>query len=125
MSERPSSFSLQPVRATCSSQFRECSLVSENARTIRRVVAGRLGAIDEFGEAEVQNLDPSVARRHHIGRFQIAVDDASPMGRGEASAIESHTSDASAGRKPETGITWSSVCPSMYSITMRSTPSSD
>jgi hypothetical protein len=53
----------------------------------------------ELGEAEVEDFDPSIAREHHVSRFQVAVDDA-PFVRRRQRVGERHGDfEEPAGRK--------------------------
>lgn len=52
------------------------------ARGSERGVAGEFGA-DVFGETEIEDLDAAVGFHHHVGGFQIAVNDASLVGCGQ------------------------------------------
>ena len=51
----------------------------------RRVIGANL-AVRRFGQAEIQNLDPAIARNQDIVGLQVAMDDAGGVSGGEAVA---------------------------------------
>jgi hypothetical protein len=48
--------------------------------THHRAVAGEVGALRRFGDAEVGDQNPTVARQQDVGRLDVAVDEAAGVG---------------------------------------------
>ena len=77
---------------------------------------------NQLGQAEVEHLHGAIRADHDIGRFQIAMDDAARMRRGECIGDGDRDRSTSFSRMPWRGINASRLLPRTYSITMKSMP---
>ena len=53
------------------------------ARERGRVFLGRVGVPNQLGEAEIEHLDRAIGADDHVGRLEVAVDDAARVRRDE------------------------------------------
>ena len=95
------------------------------ARERGRVLLGRVGVPNQLGEAEIEHLDRAVGADDHVGRLEVAVDDAARVRRDEGVRDGDRNRSASLRRIPWRGMSASRLLPRTYSITMKSFPSAD
>jgi hypothetical protein len=65
-----------------------------------RVFLGRISVGSQLGKAEIEHFDRPVSADDHVGRLEVAVDDAARVCCGEASATAIAIRSASFSRIP-------------------------
>ena len=75
----------------------------------------------QLGQAEIENLGQAFRRDHHVGRFQVAVDDADAVGGGQrVGDLHGDLQAIDGGHACRAAIMSPSVWPRTNSITMQS-----
>ena len=82
-----------------------------------------LRRLDVLGEAEVEHLDAPFRAHHHVGRLQVAVNDAACVRGGKRLGDRHGNREQFGGSKPPGGISRLSGVPSISSIVRNGWPS--